>query len=892
MGHIVGIDIGGSHIAGALVDQKTLNIVDESYVIFELQPDSSPSDFISNLERVIKNLKKTSPQITRVAVSIPGPFDNTKGISKIHGVGKFERLFGLNIKQTILSLTNDLTQKQVVFFNDATAYLKGEIELNQLVSKKVLGITLGTGFGSSFFIDGAQVKNIKGVPENGFLFDQSYKESNADDYFSTRWFIDEYKSKTGNEVRDVKELANLAKSDLIARQVFETFGKNLSTFLLPFIEDFEADVLLIGGNISKAKELFLPLLDKGLNLSRKNLQIIFSHLGEKAAIIGACSLNVKNENRNQEDIGKWRKTEQLLPPLLKPDSKVGKYDIYPAFKIEPGKIKCGFHDLANEIKNSKNIIIDGYGGVFWEYFIKELGVEFYKQDIPFRFFDISSAMKSEFEIAKITELAIGEKDSIFGKRYSGKLEDFFEPEKLALIKPDESKGINIVYGIGASLAGWDGLLIYVDVPKNEIQFRSRAGTITNLGFETPLPPKEMYKRFYFIDWIVLNKHKEKLVQNIDILVDEQRRENVVFMAGNDFRESLARMSENYFRVRPWFEPGPWGGTWMKDNIDGLATDVPNYAWSFELIVPENGLMLESSGRFLEFSFDFLMYTYSEKILGDAHNVFQNEFPIRFDFLDTFDGGNLSVQCHPRPDYIREQFGESFTQDETYYILDAKEDSEVYLGFQKGINPDDFKKTLKASFVKNEEIDIPKYVQVHPSKKHDLFLIPNGTIHASGKNNLVLEISSTPYIFTFKMYDWLRLDLDGNPRPINIDHAFNNLYFERKGERVMNELISKPRLIEKGEDIHIYHLPTHESHFYDVHRIEFENEVEIETKGKCHVCMLVEGESILLETPTSKAQFYYAETFVIPAATKKYRIINEGKQMAKVIKAFVKDDIKI
>ena len=133
----------------------------------------------------------------------------------------------------------------------------------------------------------------------------------------------------------------------------------------------------------------------------------------------------------------------------------------------------------------------------------------------------------------------------------------------------------------------------------------------------------------------------------------------------------------------------------------------------------------------------------------------------------------------------------------------------------------------------------------PSHKHDLFLIPNGTIHGSGKNNLVLEISATPYIFTFKMYDWMRLDLEGKPRPLNINRAFENLYFERQGERVEEELVSHPHLVSEGPDWKIIHLPTHPAHFYDVHRLEFSSKIEVPTDGSAHILMLVEGQTVLL-----------------------------------------------
>jgi mannose-6-phosphate isomerase class I len=174
-------------------------------------------------------------------------------------------------------------------------------------------------------------------------------------------------------------------------------------------------------------------------------------------------------------------------------------------------------------------------------------------------------------------------------------------------------------------------------------------------------------------------------------------------------------------------------------------------------------------------------------------------------------------------------------------------------------------------------------------KHDLFLIPNGTIHASGKNNLVLEISSTPYIFTFKKYDWLRPGLNGQPRPINIEHAMNNLYFDRKGEYVAEKLVSHPTTEEEWPGGKKIKLPTHEEHFYSVHRYEFTGKIQINTNNQCHICMLVEGKSIAVKVKENASTFHYAETFVIPAATGDYEIINTSNEKAFVVVAQVKEE---
>lgn len=564
------------------------------------------------------------------------------------------------------------------------------------------------------------------------------------------------------------------------------------------------------------------------------------------------------------------------------------YSIYPFFQIESGMIHGGYSSLAEWILANKTVNIDGYLGVNWDGIKAELVEEFEKRSIQVNWIDTDQFLKSEVEINSMVSPFMGSDDSVWGKVCDLSLRDFYRIEDLETVLADKNSEVNIVWGIGAGYVKGIKSTIYIDIPKNELLFRVRGGSVFNLGSSQSINVMTTYKRLYFVDWIVLNKRKKELLPDIDLFADSQWANTINWISGDDLRVSVTKLSKSIFRPRPWFDPGVWGGQLMKEHFQELAQDEINYAWSFEIIAPENGIVFESNGFLLEITFDTLMFLESKNVLGEGYDRFEDYFPIRFDFLDTFDGGNLSVQCHPSLNYIQQKFGEKFTQDETYYIMDCKDDAKVYLGFQEGVQPQEFRKALDQSVENEQEIDITEFVQEWDSEKHKLFLIPNQTVHSSGKNNFVLEISATPYIFTFKMYDWLQRDQNGKPRPITIEHGFNNLDFSRQGLRVEKEFISKPYVSEKLDGAEIIHYPTHEIHYYDIHRFDIESIIHVKTNNQAHVLMLVEGSLIEVEDNHGNKQlFHYAETFIIPAAAEGYSIRNLGKETARVIVSYLK-----
>jgi mannose-6-phosphate isomerase class I len=259
------------------------------------------------------------------------------------------------------------------------------------------------------------------------------------------------------------------------------------------------------------------------------------------------------------------------------------------------------------------------------------------------------------------------------------------------------------------------------------------------------------------------------------------------------------------------------------------------------------------------------------------------------------GGNLSLQVHPLTEYIQDMFGMNYTQDESYYLLDAGADGCVYLGLREGIDRQSMLRDLRVAQAGGPPFPAENYVNVFPAKKHDHFLIPAGTVHCSGKNSMVLEISATPYIFTFKLWDWGRLGLNGLPRPIHLDHGAANIQWDRTTEWVRRNLISKRTTVANGAGWREEHTGLHEREFIETRRHWFTGPVPHHTNGGVNVLNLVEGREAVVESPPAAFEpfvVHYAETFIVPAAVGAYTIRpfgeSEGSECA-TIKAFVKSN---
>lgn len=570
------------------------------------------------------------------------------------------------------------------------------------------------------------------------------------------------------------------------------------------------------------------------------------------------------------------------------------YDKFPSTPLEGNLIKGWdsiFQTLKEKLAGKGICVIECYQGVYIEELEKHLPA--LEADLVIK---ADNLYHAEEKIRTLTQRWVTD-DRLFGRRASFTYQDFLDEDKVKVTRNEmkEQTGLTLVYGHGAfDVAGQADVVVYIDMARWEIQQRSRRKEIDGLGVSNrEEDASRHYKRGYFVDWIVCDELKKRLLPIADYWMDTHVPETPKMITGELLRQGLTKTAHRPFRVVPFFDPAPWGGQWMKEVCD-LDRSKSNYGWCFDCVPEENSLYLKVEGELFEIPSNNVVFHETKALLGaPVESRFGEDFPIRFDFLDTMGGGNLSLQVHPTTQYIRDTFGIYYTQDESYYLLDATDEATVYLGLKTDVCPEEMINELNEAQNTGQPFDVEKFVNKWPAKKHDHYLIPNGTIHCSGSGAMVLEISATPSIFTFKLYDWGRLGLDGLPRPINIKHGSKVIQWERQTDLIRKDFINAVQPIAEGEGWREERTGLHENEFIETRRHWFTSTVTHPAGTGVNVLNLIEGEEAIVESPTGLFDpfvVHYAETFIIPASVGEYTIrpygLAEGKECA-TIKAYVR-----
>lgn len=564
------------------------------------------------------------------------------------------------------------------------------------------------------------------------------------------------------------------------------------------------------------------------------------------------------------------------------------YDKYPFVAVSNADNACVTHwpditarlqQAVAERQSEKTILcVECYPGVDEAAVLSELKSRL----SPALSMHAAEAMLSPEKIDALVAPFLGGEDPVFGFLSGLELPAFFDAEHLARFRgelDDVSKGLVLIVGCGASLIARGDLLVYADLARWEAQLRFRRNEASNLGSQNhTLVASQQYKRAFFIDWRVADRWKRPFIAEWDFVLDTNTPAAPKLAVGEAVRRGLREAAARPFRVVPFFDPAPWGGQWMKEVCD-LDRSAKNYGWCFDCVPEENSLVLGFGETRFELPSMNLLLDKPRELLGEkVHGRFGEEFPIRFDLLDTMGGGNLSFQVHPLTSYVQQHFGMHYTQDESYYMLDAGPEAFVYLGLRDGVDAAAMARDLDVAQSGTAPFPAEKYTNKIPAKKHDHFLIPAGTVHCSCSESMVLEISATPYIFTFKLWDWSRLGLDGKPRPIHLKHGLANIQWERTTEWTHKNLVNCLEPLGSGEGWREERTGLHEREFIETRRHWFTETVPHDTNGGVNVLNLVQGDEAIVESPEGVfAPFiiHYAETFIVPAAVGRYTIRPHG-----------------
>jgi mannose-6-phosphate isomerase class I len=561
------------------------------------------------------------------------------------------------------------------------------------------------------------------------------------------------------------------------------------------------------------------------------------------------------------------------------------YDLLPRYPFA-SDVSSGWPALCACLPaDSAVIAVDGPAMLDWQALVTGMTAALMRVGVSADVVDMRHFVVGWDEVLRRTASAQRLRDDPdFATLAAGSVRDLFDQLPVTSRQPDR---LVIVVGPGAALTDHD-VLWYADLPKRYAEAAIASGCGQNLGQPSGAGCPSA-RRLFYVDWPMTDRHRDTLAARIDYWIDMRDSASPSWATGQELRRALHMLSEQPFRTRPVFNSTPWGGHWAQAEL-GFNPHARNTALGYELIAPESGLLVGTEHAAIEVPLQLLVSLYPTQVLGShVRELFGTSFPIRFDYLDTVGGGNLSVHCHPVANDMAEVFGWPYPQHETYYVMAGGKDSVIYLGLRADVSLDEFHRCARQADEHGVEFDIGRFVQTFPAEQHQLFMVPAGTPHGSGAGNVVLEISATPYLYSLRFYDWLRQDKDGTQRPVHVEHAFRNLTRNRRGHIVRHDLVQRPRITLHSDGWHEELLGSLPEVFFEVRRLAIAPDAQacLQTGDRFHVLNLVDGDEVTIYWKGGSHHLSYAETIVIPAAVGSYRVVASSRSPARIVQAVVR-----
>lgn len=551
----------------------------------------------------------------------------------------------------------------------------------------------------------------------------------------------------------------------------------------------------------------------------------------------------------------------------------------------------------------KNIGIDHYPGAHVETLINCMRQA--AGELQLSLIDIRTCLRSSEEIERIIAPYLPEDRDVdpvllYGIRYLDGYEGLFDGEKLEALKARlcEKKGAVVVYGLGALCAALQDqydLRVWMDVTPRTAVLNFKYGHFRNIGCEKPLAYNLMMRRNYYVDFEMAMDLRWQLLKDekLEYYVSGDVPEKMQMLPVRALKDLFDELNRRPFRCRPVYLEGVWGGYYIH-RLRHLPGEMRNCAWVFDMIPMEVSLAAKAGSFEFEVPFFTFVQAMGEKLLGrQAFEQFGGYFPIRFNYDDTYhSSGNMSIQCHPDEKYVTTNHRELGRQDESYYICVTGQGAKTYLGFREKDSCERFLKEAHESEITGRDVDYQQFIHAEESKPGLQVMIPAGTVHASGRNQVILEIGSlTVGSYTYKLYDYNRTDiLTGQRRPIHLKMGEAVLRGERYGDWVKNNLVDHGGVVRRGSGWLEKIVGEHDLLYFSLRNLVFDREICDDTDGYFHVLALVDGEKVRVESLKDPTLYYEMNTMdiiVVPAHFGTYRVINQGVGTVTVHKTLLK-----
>ena len=561
------------------------------------------------------------------------------------------------------------------------------------------------------------------------------------------------------------------------------------------------------------------------------------------------------------------------------------------------------------------VALDGYTTANWTVFVNLIARECCLLGLGFEAIDANAAtLKSGKEIdAIIDPLLIWDTKIdptlLYGKVYKGGYQGLMdeartEAFKKAVPASRQAGKISVVYGYGSLIPELRELYdvkVFFDLTPMKSMLRIRRGEYSNLGKERPGIINRTIRRCYYCDFECAVRNRHELWENNvpDWYVLDNDPQNLQLMPFGTFSDICAQLVKYPFRAKPCYLEGVWGGSYMK-KLRNLPDEMRNAAWVFDFIPMEVSVVVEAGDENLDINYCSFVHKEGVNLMGgDCVKKFEGYFPIRFNWDDSYHStGNMSIQCHSGGEYNVKNYNEFGRQDESYYVVVTGHDAKTFIGFRDDADIPQFFRDIEAADTEHKPCDYMKYVSYEESKPGLQVMLPAGTIHSSGRNQVILEIGSlTIGSYTYKMYDYLRLDFDGKQRPIHTRLGEENVRQDRRYSVIHDPespeyIVQKPRLAASGEGWEEYILGENPQVYFSLRRLEFEKKCEQDTGGKLfHVLTLVDGDAVRVRSVRHPERYFdlqFMDIVCVPADMGRYVIENLGREPVMVHKTCLRE----